>query len=922
MIAALRHVRHAPLRTASFTRYSSNITASHGPLTLAIRREDKNRWERRVPLTPEHVERLVDELGANVLVQPSMKRVIPDEKYKEAGAVVQEDISSADIIIGVKEVPIADLVRDKTYMFFSHTYKGQRYNMPLLKSIMDKKIRLVDYELMKDDTGKRLVQFSRFAGYAGMMDGLNGLGHKLLAQGYGSPFMACGMTYMYRCLADARLDLVRTGQVIMDDGLPREFGPMIFVFTGKGNVTKGALHVFKCLPHEWVKPEDLKALVENKNYDNRKVYGCQVDMADYLVRKKGGRFNRSEYLTNPEQYDSIFHEKIAPYATMIVNGIFWDEKYPRLLTKAQIKKLALEDRLRLLQLADISCDIGGSFEFMSHSSTIDAPFFSYEPISGKTHDGIEAKGVTIMSIDNLPTEMPLEASAYFSDALYKQVKRMVQGNFDHPVIQGAMITDENGKLVKRHEGLNELVKQYGQGATVTGHGKVLLLGSGYVSAPLVDYLLRSTHTSVTIASNSAAEAKALSGGRPQAPTAHLDVSDAKSLSKLVSDHDVVVSFVPATLHTTVAQHCIDAKKHLVTASYLNPAMKAFDSRTKQLGLTFINEIGLDPGIDHLTAMKAFDEVKAKGGKITSFVSWCGGLPAPEASNNPLGYKFSWSPRGVLLAGLNSAVFKRDGKIHTIPGEDLMRSSVDVPIYPGFALEGLPNRDSLGYLETYNLGTGEGLQNMFRGTLRYKGYTEMMGAFTELGLLDTKIRSDIKTGMSWADLTASLLGLKKVPQTQSEWTAAVGKTLRPYKLADESGRLDRVMASLNWLKMLSTDHAVQPSPSVLDAFCALLQSKLVYAENERDLVVMHHVFGVEWANGSTNELTSTLIAYGDPNGYSAMAKTVGLPAAMATEMILEGTMRHTGVIAPVYADIYEPMLEKLEREGVKFVEEMR
>ncbi|KAI8607400.1 hypothetical protein BC830DRAFT_143397 [Chytriomyces sp. MP71] len=405
MIAQLR-IRGHHLPPAMRSRRSSSLASS---LTLGIRREDKNRWERRVPLMPEHVERLVDELGARVLVQPSLKRVVPDEKYVQAGALVQEDLSEADIIVGVKEVPIGDLIRDKTYMFFSHTYKGQRYNMPLLKAIMDKRIRLVDYELMKDESGKRLVQFSRFAGYAGMMDGLNGLGHKLLAQGYGSPFMACGMTYMYRCLADARLDLVRTGQVIMDDGLPKQFGPMVFVFTGNGNVTKGALHVFKCLPHEWVKPEDLKALVESKNFDNKKVYGCQVHMQDYIVHKNGGRFNRSEYLANPELYDSVFHEKIAPYASMIVNGIFWDEKYPRLLTKAQIKKLALEDRLRLLQLADISCDFGGSFEFMSHASTIDQPFFSYDPFTGKTHDGIEAKGVTIMSIDNLPTEMPLEA---------------------------------------------------------------------------------------------------------------------------------------------------------------------------------------------------------------------------------------------------------------------------------------------------------------------------------------------------------------------------------------------------------------------------------------------------------------------------------------------------------------------------------
>ncbi|KAJ3128077.1 hypothetical protein HK100_009383, partial [Physocladia obscura] len=795
------------VRLTTASRRFATQTQTHRPkLTLGIRREDKNRWERRVPLLPDHVERLVSDLGAKVLVQPSMKRVVPDDKYAEAGAFVQEDLSSADVIIGVKEVPIKDLIPDKTYLFFSHTWKGQRYNMPMLKSIMDKKIRLIDYELMKDENGKRLVQFSRFAGYAGFLDGLNGLGHKLLALGYGSPFLACGLSYMYRCLADARLDLVRTGQAIMDDGLPREFGPMVFVFTGSGNVTKGALHIFKCLPHEWIKPEDLKALVENKNYDNKKVYGCKVNMEDYIVKKDGGSFNRQEYLDKPELYESVFHEKIAPYASMINNGIFWNEKYPRLLTKLQIKQLALEDRLRLLQIADVSCDIGGSFEFMDRSTTIDAPFFQYDPFTGKTHDGgssltrfslirIEAKGVSIMSIDNLPTEMPLEASQYFGDALYGQIKHLVQGDFDHPVVKGATIVNGDGTLAKQHQKLNDTVAEFGHGATVSQRGRVLLLGSGYVSAPVVDYLLRSSHTSVTIASNSTAEAKALSAGRTQAPTAHLDVSDSNSLSKLVADHDVVISFVPATLHPVVAEHCLAQKKHLVTASYISPAMKSFDERAKAKGLTFMNEIGLDPGIDHLTAMKAFNDVKRAGGSITSFVSWCGGLPAPEASNNPLGYKFSWSPRGVLLAGLNSAVFKRDGRITTIEGKDLMRSSVGVPIYPGFALEGIPNRDSLGYLETYGLGSGESLTHMFRGTLRYKGYTEMMGAFVELGLLNTAIRSDINSSLSWAELMSLLLGLKSVPKSDSEWRQYISKKLLPHP-ADAIGRLDRVIASLN------------------------------------------------------------------------------------------------------------------------------
>ncbi|KAJ3203898.1 hypothetical protein HDU82_006220 [Entophlyctis luteolus] len=894
---------------------------SAATLSLAIRREDKNRWERRVPLLPDHVERLVQDLGTKVLIQPSLKRVVPDEKYSEVGAIVQEDISSADVIIGVKEVPIADLIPGKTYLFFSHTYKGQKYNMPLLKAIMDRKIRLIDYELMKDENGKRLVQFSRFAGYAGFMDGLNGLGHKLLALGYGSPFLACGLSYMYRCLADARLDLVRTGQVIMDDGLPRQFGPMVFVFTGAGNVTKGALHVFKCLPHEWIKPQDLKALVENPDFDNKKVYGVKVQMEDYLVRKDGRLgFDRNEYVSNPQAYESIFHEKIAPYATMITNGIFWDEKFPRLLTKKQAAKLASEGRLRLLQLADISCDIGGSFEFTERSTTIDAPFFQYDPFTGKTHDGIEAKGISVMSIDNLPTEMPLEASEYFGNALYGQIKQLVQGNFEHPVLKGATIVDRNGSLETRHTNLLPLVAQYGRGSTVVQNSRVLLLGSGYVSAPLVDYLLRSSHTTVTIASNNTQEAKALSAGRVKAPTANLDVQNPSSLSSLIKDHDVVVSFVPASLHPVVAEHCLSNKKHLVTASYISPGMKSLHDRAKLAGLTFMNEIGLDPGIDHLTAMKAFAQVQDRGGKINRFVSWCGGLPAPEASNNPLGYKFSWSPRGVLLAARNAALFKRAGKIESVPAGNLMRSAVDVNIYPGFALEGTPNRDSLSYLETYGLGNGESLTDMFRGTLRYKGYSELMGAFSELGLLEPAERNDLLENVSWAELITNLVEAKNVPITESEWRDCISKKLQAHP--DAQNRLSRVIAALNWFQMLSPTHKITPTNSVLDTFCALLEKKLAYAPNERDLVIMRHEFGITWADGSTGNMTSTLTTYGDPQGYSAMAKTVGLPAAIAAEMILEGRMRHVGVVAPVQKDVYDYILEKLTQEGIHFAEEIQ
>ncbi|KAJ3295229.1 hypothetical protein HK104_002890 [Borealophlyctis nickersoniae] len=793
-------------------------------LSLGIRREDKNHWERRVPLTPDHVEKLTKEVGARVYVQPSSKRVFPDQKYEQAGALVQEDLSPADVIIGVKEVPLDKLIEDKTYLFFSHTHKGQKYNMPLLKTILDKPL-------------------------------------------------------MRYCKNEKEWWMVFTD-----------------------SVSDCLLWVTEL--HSWLK------IVHFAAWSPQKVYACQVKPSDYLVHKDGKPYDREHYHAHPEEYASNFHEKIAPYATMLINGIFWNERYPRLITKAQAKQLALEDRLRLLSIADISCDINGSLEFMSHSSTINHPFYMYDPITESTHNSIEGRGVQIMSIDNLPTELPLEASEYFSNALTPYVTQLVKGNVNHPVLDRATITTEKGALADRHQKLYDAISKHGQGAKVFKNSRALVLGSGFVAAPLVDYLLRSKHHSVTIASNSLPEARTLAGGRKNATVAELSVTDKEQLRHLVGQHDVVVSFVPATLHPVVAEACLDARKNMVTASYISPALAALDARAQSSNITIMNEIGLDPGIDHMTAMKLFDHVRSKGGRIKSFVSWCGGLPAPEASDNPLGYKFSWSPKGVLLAGLNSARYKLDGKMVDIPGERLLKSAMDVNIYKGFALEGVPNRDSLKYLDFYGLGPVDGMDSMFRGTLRYKGYAELMAAFNDLGLLSTTTRSDLESGMPWANVMASLLG------TSTNYRAAVASKLG---LSESDAKVGRVMSTLQWLGMFSETAKAASSTTVLDAFCALLQKQLVYAPGERDMVAMHHIFGIEWADGSKEKRTSTLVAYGDPTGYSAMAKTVGLPAAIGTEMLLNGQITRKGVIAPTTKDIYEPILEKLEKEGVRFIE---
>ncbi|KAF9419700.1 hypothetical protein BGZ94_009331 [Podila epigama] len=936
------HIHRSPSQqqfqkhTSSFNPYKS----------VAIRREGKNRWERRAALTPEAVEKLIKETGIAVYVQPSTKRIFSDDKYRAAGAIIQEDLSVADIILGIKEVPVKDLIPGKTYVYFSHTHKGQEYNMPMLQDVLDKKVRLIDYELMANEKKQRLVLFGKHAGYAGMIDGVHGLGQRLLGLGYSSPFLHVGMAHNYKSLASAKLALQALGNTIADDGTPKEFGPMTFTFTGSGNVSQGAQAVFKSLPHEFVDPKDLAKIAQSKNARLDRIYAAEVNIEDHIRHKTKNVFTSAEeYFAHPEQFTSVFHKEIAPHSSMVINGAYWDTRFPRLMTTEQLKSIQSDpaNKFRMLSIADISCDINGSFEFMSHATSIEDPFFYVDAIHGREHKDTEAAGVQIMSVDILPSELPLESSQHFSDSLYPFVKELIRDNNSHPVLAGATIAAD-GKLTHAHEGLakkldethakEKLAKLKASLAAGSKAGssygskqkKVLLCGSGFVAGPLVDYLLRDPNVSLTIASNAQAEATSLALGRANTKVVPLDVKDDAKMASLVKDSDIVVSFVPAPFHPIIAEHCIQEKKNMVTASYISPAMKALDERAQRAGITIMNEIGLDPGIDHLSAMKMIDEVKAEGGKVTSFVSWCGGLPAPEASNVPLSYKFSWSPRGVLTAGMNDAKFRMHNGFHEIAGQDLMKKHFpDVPIYPGFALEGVANRDSLSYADTYGLGPVEKLDTMFRGTLRYKGYADLMHSFNRLGLLNAENRS--QNFGTWTQFMDSLLfgeGSVSSSHNNASRRAAIADRL---DLPKDHASVGKVVDALQWLSLMPSAtteggaFTAKNSTTNLDSFCSLLMNKLKYNPLERDMVILHHEFGVQLKNGDEQTRTSTLVSYGTFETYTAMAKTVGLPAAMATEMLLKGEIPEKGVLAPTMPHVYNTILEKLNREGVSVLEQI-
>ena len=349
------------------------------------------------------------------------------------------------------------------------------------------------------------------------------------------------------------------------------------------------------------------------------------------------------------------------------------------------------------------------------------------------------------------------------------------------------------------------------------------------------------------------------------------------------------------MHVPIAETCIKHRRNLVTASYISPAMQALNEKAIKADILLLNEIGLDPGLDHLAAMKMINEAREQGWSVESFVSWCGGLPAPEDSSNILGYKFSWSPKGVLLATQNDAQFLQNGQVIKIPGNELLTAAQRLTdLNPGFAFEGLPNRDSLKYQNLYGLSDAH-LKTMFRGTLRYSGFSSLMHQFKQLGLLQSEKR-ELKE--NWLEYFKSQSGLKEISATSL--MIHLGLT---------SEEAERLFAALKWLGVLDT--TLRPSQAApIDNFCSLLQDKLKYQAGERDLVYLHHEFLFRDQNGRQHCKTLTLCEYGDPKGFSAMARTVGYPVAVAAKLILDGKIQAKGVTAPLSKEFYASILEEL------------
>ena len=434
---------------------------------------------------------------------------------------------------------------------------------------------------------------------------------------------------------------------------------------------------------------------------------------------------------------------------------------------------------------------------------------------------------------------------------------------------------------------------------------VLVLGAGLVAKPLVRYLLEQPGYSVTVASRTVSKGTAMIGDQPNGRAVAFDITkDAEALGSLVAEADLAISLLPYIYHVQVAEECVKHGCHLVTTSYVKDEMRALDDAAKEAGIILLNEIGLDPGIDHMSAKIIIDRAHADGGKVLSFRSYCGGLPAPEANTNPYGYKFSWSPRGVLLAGRNDALYLENGEEVDVPNSKLFATHYPVSVEGLGNLDTYPNRDSTPYVEIYDIPE---TQTMYRGTLRYPGWCDTWQKIVELGLLDLAERDDL-SGMTYAQLIASMIGLQDTTDLETELATHLG-------IETNSG----VMERFKWLGLLD-DKPIPTAPTVLDAVADLMQEKLQYSELERDMIVLLHDFVIEYPDRKEH-VTSTLIDFGVPGSDTSMARTVGLPAAIATKLVLDGKINLTGVHVPVLPEIYEPVLDELAQLGIEMKEQI-
>lgn len=428
---------------------------------IGIRLEDKNIWERRAPLTPEHVKKIVEEYGIDVYVESSDIRAFSDREYEEAGATVVENLDDVPIIFGVKEMPPYYFKKGKTFIFFSHTIKGQEENMHMLQKLLDNNCQLIDYERIADEAEIRLVFFGHYAGYAGMMDSLWALGRRYESEGIDTPFADLHTMVEYDGLDDAEEALEKVAEKIKNGGIPDEVKPIVIGFAGYGHVSQTAQKLVDDLPSEEVSPDEIYDLDKEKDVIYKVVFK-EKDMVE--PNSPNWDFELQDYYDNPARYHSIF-SRYLPYLTVLMNCIYWDKKYPRFVKRENLRQLYVNEEMKLKVVGDISCDMEGGIEFNTHATNPGDPVYLYEPLTEETRDGYEGEGVVVLAVDNLPCELPRESTEEFSNLLLPFVKDIAEADYTKPFeeldlppeIKKAVIV-YNGELTPDYEYIEEYLE--------------------------------------------------------------------------------------------------------------------------------------------------------------------------------------------------------------------------------------------------------------------------------------------------------------------------------------------------------------------------------------------------------------------------------------------------------------------------------
>ncbi|CAM1346220.1 saccharopine dehydrogenase family protein [Tenacibaculum crassostreae] len=438
---------------------------------------------------------------------------------------------------------------------------------------------------------------------------------------------------------------------------------------------------------------------------------------------------------------------------------------------------------------------------------------------------------------------------------------------------------------------------------------ILIIGAGRSSSSLIKYLLDKSsqeNLHITIGDVSLESAQSKVNNHTNASAIQLDVFNADERASAIQKADIVISMLPASFHIEVAKDCISYGKHMVTASYISNEMKALDEQAKAKGLVFMNEIGLDPGIDHMSAMQIIDRIKDQGGKMLLFESFCGGLVAPESDTNLWNYKFTWNPRNVVLAGQGGAsMFIQEGTYKYIPYHKLFRRTEFLTINGSGKFEAYANRDSLKYRSIYGL---EDIDTMYRGTIRKVGFSRAWNVFVQLGMTDDTYTIEDSENMSYRDFTNLFLAYSPSDSVELKF--------RSYLKIDQD--------DLMWDKFVELD-IFNPNKKVglknatpAQILQKILMDSWTLEKDDKDMIVMHHIFGYQYKE-EKHQIESSMVINGDDQTFTAMAKTVGLPVAMATVRILNGEITTPGVQLPINKEVYEPILKELEDYGINFIE---